>query len=259
MKLRGSHLVSLAILAGIGGWMFTGKLIEGGQADPNAETISKREAKRKTEAFRVRVTTLQPSERQSSLNLRGRTQADTIVSVRAETGGTVQKRPVNKGQSIKAGDLLCVLDQGVRGANLDQAEAQLTQADEDYRATTKLVQRGFATKSKLRQQKAALDNAKAALASAKQDITRTEIRATTSGVVQAPIAEIGDNLSAGGVCATLMNPDPMLFTGQVSERDIGTIEKGMEAKVSLVDGSKVNGKIKYISPHSRSANPHLQH
>ncbi|MEE9314933.1 MAG: efflux RND transporter periplasmic adaptor subunit [Rhizobiaceae bacterium] len=248
MKLRGSHLVSLAIMAAIGGWMFTGNLIEGGQADPNAETIVEREAKRTTKAFRVRIAELQPSEQLSNLNIRGRTKADAMVSVRAETGGTVQERPIHKGQLVKAGDLLCVIDPGVRGISLDQAKAQLEQADEDYRATTRLVRRGFATKSKLRQLKAALNAAKAALATTQQDIARTEVRATTAGVVQEPLAEIGDNLTPGGICATLMNPDPMLFTGQVSERSIGELTTGMKANVTLITDTVVQGKIRYISP-----------
>ncbi|MEP4293330.1 MAG: hypothetical protein ABJ358_15575, partial [Rhizobiaceae bacterium] len=67
MKLRGSHLVSLAILAGIGGWMLTGELIQGGQPNPNAETIAERQAKLTKAAFRVRVAELQPSERTKTL------------------------------------------------------------------------------------------------------------------------------------------------------------------------------------------------
>ncbi|MEM9732713.1 MAG: efflux RND transporter periplasmic adaptor subunit, partial [Pseudomonadota bacterium] len=100
MKINGSHLVALAILAGIGGWIFTGTLIQGGQVNPDAKTIAEREASRATEAFRVRVTNLQPSQRQERLEIRGRTQASATVSVRAETGGTVEQRPVSKGQMV---------------------------------------------------------------------------------------------------------------------------------------------------------------
>ena len=92
MRINGPVLVSLAILAGIGGWMFTGKLIQGGIDNPNAETIAEREAKRTKAAFRVRVIDVQPTERVALLNIRGRTMADAQVSVRAETGGTVERR-----------------------------------------------------------------------------------------------------------------------------------------------------------------------
>ena len=248
MKLRGSHLVSLAILAGIGGWMFTGELIEGGQADPNAKSIAEREASTTTEAFRVRVMDIQPTDRIESLFIRGRTQADAMVAVKAETGGTLQARPVVKGQFVKPGDLLCVIDQGVRNANLEQAKATLEQAKSDYEANKKLVARGFATKSKLRTLRAALNAAEAAVATATQEMTRTEIRATVAGQVQAPLAEVGDNLAAGGLCLTLMDSDPMLFSGQVPERDVSSVKIGAEASIALISGEKINGKVRYLSP-----------
>ena len=248
MKLRGSHLVSLAILAGIGGWMFTGELIEGGQADPNAETIADRQAKLTNNAFRVRILELQPSERTRTLSIRGRTQAESMVSVRAETGGTVETRAVEKGQMVKPGDLLCVIDKGVRQTQLDRAQAILRQAQEDYDANKLLVERGFATNTKLRGLKAALDTALAGLATAEQDMQRTEVRATVAGQVQTPYAEVGDNLRTGDVCVTLMETNPMLFSGQVPEREIGSIKPGMAASVNLISGDTVGGKIRYISP-----------
>lgn len=248
MKLRGSHLVALAILAGIGGWMLTGDLIVGGQVDPDAKSIAEREAERSEEAFAVKVRTIQPTERVSSLTVRGRTKADAMVSVRAETGGTVEKRLVEKGEKVSEGDLLCTIDQGIRASQLTQARAQLEQAKADYEANQKLVERGFATKSRLRQLKSAYDAAIAAVAAAEQEMTRTEVRATTSGTVYEPIAEVGDNLSPGGVCVTLVDRDPMLFTGQVSEREIGALQEGMTAEVGLVSGETVSGTIRSISP-----------
>ena len=79
MRIRGSHLVALAILAGIGGWMYTGQLIVGGQVDPKAETIAEREAKKTDSAFRVRVAEVQPSKREEVLTIRGRTSAESTT------------------------------------------------------------------------------------------------------------------------------------------------------------------------------------
>ncbi len=248
MKLRGSHLVSLAILAGIGGWMFTGELIEGGKVDPNTKSIAEREATRTKEAFRVRVMELQPTDRVESLVIRGRTQANIMVAVKAETAGTVEARPVSKGQFVKPGDLLCVIDQGVRRANLEMAKATFNQAKSDFEANQELLRRGFATKSKLRSMQAALNTAEATLATAEQEMSRTEIRATVAGQVQEPMAEIGDNLAPGGMCLTLMNSDPMLFSGQVPERDVSSIKIGSEASIELVSGEKIGGKVRYLSP-----------
>ncbi len=247
MKLRGSHLVALAILAAVGGWMFTGQLILGGQADPNAMTIVDREADRTQEAFRVRVMEIQPSQRVETLTIRGRTQADAMVSVRAETGGTVEARLVNKGDFVKAGDLLCEIDKGVREIQLAQAETLLEQTESDYEANRKLVKRGFATNSKLRSMKAAMDSAKSSLATAMQEMARTQVKASVSGQVQSPLAEVGDNLAPGGVCVTLVDTNPMLFSGQIPEREISSVNVGMTSKIKLISGSKITGKVRYIS------------
>ncbi|EFL90626.1 efflux RND transporter periplasmic adaptor subunit [Ahrensia sp. R2A130] len=253
MQLRGSHLVSFAILAAIGGWMFTGNLILGGQGDGSSEPIADREAKRVTEAFRVRVTELQPTERVSNLSVRGRTEADATISVRAETGGTVEQRLVSKGDTVKAGDLLCVIDQGIRQTTMIQAQARLNQAQADFDATNQLVERGFATRTKLRELQAGLNAAEAAVASAKQEMSRTEIRATTAGLVQSPTAQVGDNLAPGGVCVTLLDTDPMLFTGQVAEANVVALTEGMKAEVELIGGVKVPGKLSFISPAADAA------
>lgn len=248
MKVRGSHLIALGIMAAIGGWMFTGDLVIGGQVDPNSKTIAQREEAEQAATFRVRVETLTPAKRPNRLAVRGRTAANTVVSVRAETGGVVEARPVEKGQAVKVGDLLCVIEKGVRSTTVEQARSNLTQTQEDYDANVRLVERGFATRTKLRSLRTALDAAKAALASAEQDFGRTEIRATVAGLVRQPMAEVGDNLSPGGVCVTKMDTNPMLFTGQVSERDINAVSKGMQAMVKPISGDPQVGKISYISP-----------
>jgi multidrug efflux system membrane fusion protein len=248
MKIKGSQLVALAILGAIGGWMLAGDLIIGGQANPDAQTIVEREAERSEDAFRVRYMTVSPAERQEILAVRGRTIANNSISVRAETGGRVEDVRVAKGQEVAAGDLLCVIDDGVRGTSIAQAEAALEQAQADFGANDQLLQRGFVTRSRMRQLQTALDSAKANLAAAKQDMTRTEIRTTIAGTVTEPLADVGDHLSPSSICATVVQLDPVKFTGQVSEQKIGEVSLGMPSIVQLVDERRVTGKIAFISP-----------
>lgn len=251
-KLKGSHIVAVTILAALGGWMYTGELIKGGQSDSaqKSKPIAEREATRSSTTFKVRVSTLQPQPRRAQLLIRGRTQADATITVRAETGGTLTKRVVRKGDQVKPGDLLCVIDQGIRKSNLAQANARLDQAQADFDANSELVAKGFTTKSKMRTMRSALDAAIASLDVAKQDLKRTEIRASVFGEVTSPLAHAGDHLSPGGICVTLIDTDPMLFIGQVSERDIARLKTGMAAGVQLVTSEQVLGKITYIAPNA---------
>jgi multidrug efflux system membrane fusion protein len=251
-KLKGSHIIAATILAALGGWMYTGELIKGGQSGSaqKSKPIAEREAARSSAAFKVRVSTLQPQARHAQLLIRGRTQADATITVRAETGGTLTKRVVKKGDQVKPGDLLCVIDQGIRKSNLAQAKARLDQAKADFDANSELVAKGFTTKSKMRTMRSALDAAIASLDVAKQDLKRTEIRASVFGEVTSPLAYAGDHLSPRGICVTLIDTDPMLFIGQVSERDISRLQTGMAAGVQLVTGEQVLGKISYIAPNA---------
>ncbi len=251
-KIRGSHVIALAISAAIGGWMYTGKYIEGGTAGTEgaAKPIAEREAARSSAVFRVRVQTMQPQQRTAELLIRGRTQADATISIRAETGGTLERRVVDKGDKVKPGDLLCVIDQGIRKSNLVQAEAVLAQATADYEGKDELVKKGFAAESTLRASRASMDAAMASIEAVKQDLARTEVRASVAGEITEPIAEAGDNLSPGSLCVTLIDTDPMLFIGQVSERDISRIEVGQKTAVRIVTGEDKIGEISYIAPNA---------
>jgi len=121
-----------------------------------------------------------------------------------------------------------------------------------FNANNELKKRGFAAENRLTALKASVDAAKASVAAAEIELNRTEIRANADGVVQDPIAEVGDMLSMGDPCVTLIDSDPMLFTGQISERDINKIESGMAARVELTSGETVDGAFRYIAP---SADP----
>lgn len=60
--------------------------------------------------------------------VRGQTEAAREVVVMAETSGAVTSEPLRKGAFVAAGDLLCELDPGTRGASLAEAEARLAEA-----------------------------------------------------------------------------------------------------------------------------------
>lgn len=249
MKIKGSFLFATFLAVGLGAWMYTGEIKLGGKSDSGegAEPIAEREAEKSNELFKVRYVAVSPQKRTEVIGVRGRTMADAIVSVRSETGGILKKRLVNKGDAVKAGDLVCVIEDGTRQTKVTQARAQLAQATSEYESNLELKKKGFAANNRITQLKAALDGAKASFAEAEQELERVNVRANATGIVQDPIAKIGDVMSVGALCVTLTDTDPMLFTGQVPELKIDQLSIGMNAKVELVTGQKIDGKIRYIS------------
>jgi multidrug efflux system membrane fusion protein len=198
----------------------------------------------------VRIQTFTAKPMAIEVPLRGQTKAKSSVTAAAETTGVVASVAVSKGQTVKAGDLLCTLDQGTRQAALEQAQAGLAQAQQAYDTNAALVKKGVTASNTTAAAEASLKAAQAAVDQAQAELDRTEIHAKSDGVVQDPLANVGAMLAAGSPCATIVQMDPILFTGNVPEARIGLARLGLEAKVTTITGQEAEGKVTYIAPVS---------
>jgi len=278
MRAIFSYGVALVIVLVLAVWMASGILVTGGKGPGNGErpivslinsnapsseaplaegetdpgqTIAERNDSTgngetaKPRSVRIEVVTAQnmPIE----VPLRGRTKARSSVSVVAQTTGIVQTVPVTKGQSVKAGDTLCTLDQGARKLAVDQAQAGVDQAQSAYDSNLALVKKGVAAPNTTLAVESALKGAQAQLQSAKLELERTIIKTDVAGVVQDPLANVGAMLAMGQPCATVVQLDPMLFVASVPEARIGYAKLGLKASVTTVTGDKAEGTVSYIA------------
>jgi len=250
MRIKFSYFLALGLAAGIGFWMSSGTVVIGGKGESENSTPppAARQEQVGDAPFRVKVQKFDALDRQAVLEVRGRTEAEAKVAVRAETADMVVDLPAREGSYVQAGDVLCVLKKGTRQASILEAKALLAQATLDHEAATKLVTKGFTAETRVAGLKAALDAAKARLEEAELELDRTVVRAPIDGVIQSPMADVGSRLKTGDVCATIVNTDPMIAIGQVSEVNIGQLSLGMPARVQLIDGKVLEGKVRYISP-----------
>lgn len=217
--------------------------------DP-ALTIAEREAETTgAEAAppSVRIATYTMMAMPIEVPLRGKTKAKSVVSVVPETQGIVRAVSVTKGQAVKAGDPICTIDPGTRLAAVDQAQAAVDQAQAAYDANAQLREKGLAPANSGLQLEAALKAAQAGLDNAKAEWGRTEVKAPVAGVVQDPLAIVGSMAAGGAPCATIVQLDPMLFSGAVPEARIQYASLGLPATVTTVTDQTVDGKVSYIA------------
>ncbi len=253
MKIKGSYIWALLITIIVGGWLYSGELVIGGQSNSeNNSDNAPPDAPLEQALIQVRVTSFQSEQRTALLAIRGRTQTDARVSIKVETGGLVEAIPVSRGDRVAAGQLVCRIEPGARNANVLEASARVEQANLDHEAIAKLVELGHTAETRLRALKAELDAAQAALARAELDLERTELHAPFAGIVEHDDAEIGDFLNVGSTCVTIISLDPMLVVGQVSERVVASLSEGMEGDVKLITGEEISGQISFISPSADS-------
>jgi multidrug efflux system membrane fusion protein len=213
-------------------------IAERNEAGGNGETAPPRS---------VRIETVTAEAMPIEVPLRGRTEAKSSVTVVAQTTGVVQALSVSKGQQVKAGDLLCTLDQGARKLAVDQAQASLDQAQTAYDTNKSLRDKGLAAANTALALETAVKGAQAQLENAKLELARTEIKTEVAGVVQDPMATVGNLLAAGQPCATIVELNPMLFKASVPESRIAYAKLGLTAKVTTVTGVTVDGTVTYIA------------
>lgn len=254
---RSSTFLAVLIAIALGVWLYMGDVVIGGQGQPDdagdptaiAEPASSEGTDQDPDddAVAVRVYRSIAQPRQAAVVVRGRTEADDRVHLRAETEGLIIDVAVERGDAVDAGDLVCRIDAAAREATLLQWQAQYEQAEADFAATSELADKGFAAETRVRALRAARDAAKAGVEQARLDLERTEMRAPFAGAVEALPVRRGARLGLGDVCAEIVQVDPMLAVVAVSEQEVGHLADGMTATVRLVTGEEASGPISFIS------------
>jgi len=283
MRFLKAYGIAVVLLLIVAGWMLSGTFIQGGKGPglgerpmievftgedgtATAETSSA-DVEPNVKLQSVRTQTFLAEAFELKVPLRGRIQADAVVSVRPETAGVVEAVHVAKGDRVNPGDLLCSIEQGTREArvaqaksSLAQAHAALSQADADFETNKTLRERGVASANSARNFEVALTAAQAsvqaaiaAVDDAENDLAHTQVHTEISGIVQEPLANIGDLTSANSVCATVVQLDQVRFVGRVAEAKISNVQKGMKATINAVTGQTVEGVVSFIAASANAA------
>jgi len=248
--MRGTYITALVITAVIGIWLLSGLLTAENRVSehpPLAEAngrlgqVSDRQA-----PTPVRAETIEASMRSELLTLRGRTENKRTVAVRAEANGRVVARPVERGAKVASGDLLCQIAAEDRQSRIDEGEEGVNQARLEYAGSLKLKDRGLQSETAIVQARARLASAEARREAAVLDLERTYIRAPFEGVVEDVQLEVGDYAQSGTPCARIVDLDPMLLVGQLTERDVDRVTVGSPATGRLSTGAEVTGTISFV-------------
>jgi multidrug efflux system membrane fusion protein len=192
------------------------------------------------------------------LVLSGRTEADRKVMVAARGGGVITELKVRRGSRVKKDDVIAVLSDEAREAQVLQARALYTQRKTELDAKRKLIDTGALPRLELVNLEAQFKAAEAGLAAADAERDRGVVRAPWDGLVTEVPVEVGQAAFSfsGREIAQLITLDPMLAVVEVAERKLGGIHVGGTAEVRLVTGQTATGRIRFVasmaSPQTRT-------
>lgn len=159
-------------------------------------------------------------------------------------------------------------------ARVEEAQAKLEEAKINQNAASRLSEDGFASQTRVASSDASVATARAAVssatsglsaaqsgieaataavASAEKEIERLTMTAPFDGLLESDTAELGSLLQPGGLCATIIQLNPIKLVGFVPETEVNRVILGAQAGARLAaGGDDLVGKVIFLS---RSADP----
>jgi multidrug efflux system membrane fusion protein len=161
--------------------------------------------------------------------------------------GKVASLPVQEGAIVEAGALLCGLEGDATGTRVKQAEAALARAREAHKQNTEWVANGWVSPARVKQSKSALDEAQAALETARGEVAQRQAVAPFRGVFEKRNATMGQFVQMGSSCGVVVRLDPITFVAGAPEKQAVRVRVGAPARVKLPSGREVAGTVEKLA------------
>ena len=254
--MRASYLIALAITAAVAAWIVSGQL--NGKLWPAESQLAIAPADGSPAptpaaepaingVMTVRTVTRSAVERAREIRVRGQTEVSRSVVTRAEVGGKVSEIFVAKGDRVTAGQVLARLDLAERTARLAEIVALVSQRETEYEIARSLTEQGHRPTTALAAAETALESAAAALRLIQLEIEKTEIKAPFDGIIEDRLVHFGDVIGAGSPVMLIVDENPFLVAGNVSEMEIASVTVGGAGTAHFLDGRSISGVIRFVA------------
>lgn len=193
--------------------------------------------------------TLSAGQQATGPVITGSLQPERRADLRAEVGALVQQVLKENGEPVRTGDLLVRLDDASIRDSLTSAEEAVRASSQAFEQAERQVQRlktlqgqGMTSMQALEDAEVRRNNAqsdlvaaKARVATARQQLRRTEVRAPFDGMVSERKVSAGDTAQVGKELVKVIDPRSMRFEGLVSA------DRMHELKIGQAVQFRVNG------------------
>lgn len=197
----------------------------------------------------VEVTPVATTSFTEVIRITGTVQADKDVIVSAEESGVVREILVDKGNWVRDGQGIFRLDDDLLAAQVDQARAVASLAQETWERRKRLYEEDqVGSELAYLEAKYAAEQATASLSLLEERLARTVIRAPIDGVLDSREIEVGTMVGAGTPVARIVDTNPVKITGGVPERYATDVQSGATATVSfdVLPEETFEGRIAYV-------------
>ncbi|MCX7936860.1 MAG: efflux RND transporter periplasmic adaptor subunit [Chlorobi bacterium] len=185
-----------------------------------------------------------------TLELVGTVIPNNIVQVASETNGRIVSSSVELGRVVRQGEVLYVIDDELRRAQLLTAEANYAKAKSDSARYWFLKQKESVPDAQWDQVLLQYRLAEAQLIQARRAFADTRIRAPISGVITAKRVDVGTIVNPGTIVCEIVDVSKFKVQLNISEQDLPFIRVGtrVELRSDVIPGRVFQGKVTAIAP-----------
>jgi RND family efflux transporter MFP subunit len=210
------------------------------------------------------VLTVQSNSLASGPVITGSIQPERKADLRAEVSAVVLQVLKENGEPVKRGDVLVKLDETSIRDSLMSAEEALRAASQAFEQSTRALDRLKTLRASGMTSAQALDDAevrrntaqsevsaaRARLATARQQVGRTVVRAPFDGIVSDRKVSAGDTAAVGKELLKVIDPTSMRYEGRVSADKISTVKVGQHVSYHIngYGDRQFTGVVKRIDP-----------
>jgi RND family efflux transporter MFP subunit len=210
------------------------------------------------------VLTVQSNALASGPVITGSIQPERKADLRAEVSAVVLQVLKENGEPVKRGDVLVKLDETSIRDSLLSAEEAVRAASQAFEQSTRALDRLKTLRASGMTSAQALDDAevrrnsaqsevsaaRARLATARQQVGRTVVRAPFDGIVSDRKVSAGDTAAIGKELLKVIDPTSMRYEGRVSADKISTVKVGQRVSYHIngYGDRQFTGVVKRIDP-----------
>lgn len=200
-------------------------------------------------AVPVTVMTAELRRAAPRLMLTGRIEGMSELDLATEKAGRVVKLGADKGDRVKAGDVLLRLDDRVWKAALERARLALKEAERDLARWEELSRSGAVSASDYESMKTRRDQARTARDEAEALVSQCVVRTPVDGVVDERLLDEGEYANEGMLAFRVVAMDEVKLLVDVPEREIAAVHAGepMEFTVDALGGAAFTGTVSFVS------------
>lgn len=247
--VRAHRVAAIVVLIAAGAWIATGEFAAVGSEEATAAQPPAAEAGAAEAPVLRTVAAVKPvvAEHAREIRISGSTDADKRAVLAARSNGIVQSLGVSEGGAVNAEALVLTLEGSDVTAEVATAQAALARETRELAVAEELYARGNYPELQLSSARAEKAQAEAQLKTAQAAADRLNLRAPFAGLVETVDVEVGEWVQAGTPIATVLALDPIVVRAEVSELDVAHVQVGKPAKIRLVDGTELEGRVRQVS------------